>query len=148
MRVAFSPALMSAAFVTASLILAGPAASAPTAKDSVKIKVHPTFTAFGNGYDVTVTGNATKVGTELSLDMTLSPKACPKNYAKGFQYLSGLTLQRAHTPVALRYVHGPFSEKVRAWEGQGTPGRYGLCAYLLYGSITLAKSSTTLTITG
>lgn len=124
----------------------GSAFGATTKKDSVHITVAPKTGKYGTKYNVSVKAKATATGEELALDMTLSPGACPTDYASGFGSLSALANAKGK-PVAPKYVHGNVKENVHAKITISTPGTYGICAYLVVGSVTKAHAASQFTIT-
>lgn len=132
--------IVSAAFGVGSTM------GATAKKDSVHITVAPKAGKYGTKYNVNVTGKATVSGEELALDMTIDPGTCPANYTAGFGTLSGLSNTKGK-PIGPKYVHGALKLTVHAKITISSPGTYGMCAYLLYGSTTKAHAAARFTIT-
>lgn len=115
-------------------------------KDSVHITVAPKTGKYGTKYNVSVKAKATASGEELTLDITNSAGTCPTDYTSGFGSLGAIANAKGK-PVAPKYVHGNVKENVHAKITIGTPGTYGICAYLVVGSVTKAYAASHFTIT-
>lgn len=136
-------------FLALALVSAGVVAGSALAakkKDTVHITVAPKTGKYGSKYNVSVKGKAGTTGEELALSMTSAPGACPTDYSAGFASLSGIANAKGK-PVAPKYVKGNFKENVHAKITISTPGTYGICAYIVLGSVTKAHAASHLTIT-
>lgn len=127
-------------------VLVGAGTALAKAKgDVVHIAVAPKTGTYGTKYNVNVKGKATTSGEELALGMTINPGTCPADYTAGFASLSGLADTKGK-PIGPKYVHGTLKMNVHAKMTISTPGTYGICAYLVVGSVTKAHASGKFTI--
>lgn len=124
----------------------GSTRAAAAKKDSVHITVAPKTGKYGTHYNINVKGKATISGEELALDMTINPGTCPTDYTGGFASLSGIANTKGK-PIGPKYVHSTLKMNVKAKITISQPGTYGICAFLVVGSVTKAHAAGTFTIT-
>ena len=118
-----------------------------TKPSSLHITVAPKSGKVGTKYNVNVKGKAPNAGTELALGMTLSPGTCPTDFATASTQLAPITNTKGK-PVPPKHAKKNLKLNVHAKMALSQAGTYGICAYLVLGSDTVAHASSSFTVTG